>query len=360
MIRLGALGDVVRTLPAVASLRAAYPQARITWLVERAASGILGDQPCIDEVRIFPREVLRSALRRVRADVLARELSAFVRALRADRFDLVLDFHSILKSGLLAWVSGARQRVTYAPPFGRELAWHFANARALLPQERVSRFERNAALVRFLGVPCEPAITPLHVAGEARAKIAAALGAAAAPVAMHPGTSAGTPHKRWPAAGYAAVARALRQERGLETVVSAGPEATERESAAEVVRLADGAARLAPETATLGELAALFAGCRLYVGGDTGPMHVASLVGTPVVQILGPTDPVENEPWSGTPARSVRAGVACSPCRRGCAAALCMGAVAPERVLAAAAALLEGRPDPGGAPAPVAGLRAPS
>jgi ADP-heptose:LPS heptosyltransferase len=350
----------VRTLPAVSALRAAYPHARVTWLVERAASGILEAQPWIDEVRIFPRESLRAALRGAHALALARELSAFARALRAGRFDLVLDFHAILKSGLLAYASGAPLRVTYAPPFGRELAWLFANQRARLAPRRISRFERNAALLRFLGVRAAPAAAPLRVDAGAEAKIAAALGSGPAPLVMHPGTSAGTPHKRWSAAGYAGVIRALRRERGLETVVSAGPDAAERASAAEVVRLAGGAARLAPETGSLAELAALFARCRLYVGGDTGPMHVASLVGTAVVQILGPTDPVENEPWRGTPSRSVRAGVACSPCRRGCAAATCMRAVAPEAVLAAVRELLDDRAGRAGQGAPVAGLRAPS
>ena len=79
-----------------------------------------------------------------------------------------------------------------------------------------------------------------------------------------------------------------------------------------------------PATPDLADLAALFARSRLYLGGDTGPMHVASLVGTPVLQLLGPTDPVENAPWPGTPSLTLRVPVACSPCRRGCAAALCM------------------------------------
>lgn len=358
VIRLGAIGDVVRTLPAVSTLRAACPAARITWLVERAASSILEGQPWIDEVRIFPRESLRTAIRGARVATLVREAWAFVRALRGERFDLVLDFHGILKSGLLARASGAPLRVGYAPPFGRELAWLFANARARLTPERASRFDRNEALVRFLGVRAASAAVPLLVDPAAREKIAVALGPGPAPVVVHPGTSAGTPHKRWPAAGYAALARALRSKRGVFTVVSAGPDAAERASAAEVVRLAGGAARLAPETTSLADLAALFVQCRLYAGGDTGPMHVASLAGTPVVQIMGPTDPVENEPWSGTPSRTVRAGVGCSPCRRGCSAATCMAAVSPQAVIEAALTLLDAAPtEPG---AGMAGPRAAS
>ena len=91
---------------------------------------------------------------------------------------------------------------------------------------------------------------------------------------------------------------------------------------------------------TLGDLAVLFAASRLYIGSDSGPMHVASLVGTPVLQLLGPTDPVENAPWSETASRQVRIRVPCSPCRRGCAAATCMRGISSDAVLAAARELL--------------------
>jgi ADP-heptose:LPS heptosyltransferase len=86
--------------------------------------------------------------------------------------------------------------------------------------------------------------------------------------------------------------------------------------------------------------------CRAYVGGDTGPLHVASMVGTPVVQLLGPTDPIENAPWEHTPSRTVRVQIGCNPCRRGCAAALCMRVIDPDAVVGAARSVLatpEGR-----------------
>lgn len=341
VIRLGALGDVIRTLPAVSALRAALPGAHLTWLVEPASAGAVAGQPWIDEVLVFPRSAIVTALARGRAGAAGRVLAAFLRALRAGRFELVLDFHSILKSGLLARASGAPLRLAYAPPFGREGGWRFANRLARLAPQRISRFERNLALVRALGVAARPESTPFRVGQAALEAIAARL-PRDAPVAIHPGTSPGTPHKRWTAAGYAAVAAALQRESGVTSIVTFGPDASERRLAEAVVAASGGAARLAPATASVGELAALFTRCRLYVGSDSGPMHVASLVGTPVVQILGPTDPIENTPWDGTPSRSVRVPVACSPCRRGCAPALCMRLVSPAGVIAAARELLDG------------------
>ena len=340
MIRLGAVGDVVRTLPAVSALRAAYSGAHIAWLVEPPAAGILRGQPFLDEVIEFPRDALQAALAGRAVGRLLRESTHFARVLYRRRFALALDFHSILRSGILSLLSGARIRVAYARPFGREFAYAFATHRARLAPERISRFERNAALVRTLGVDEKPSSQPLRVAPGARARASAALEEGGVPVAIHPGTSDATPYKRYTALGYAEVARALAKDAGVPCIVTRGPARGDREIAQAIVDASDGAARLAPETPTLADLAALLAVCRLTVGGDTGPLHVASLVGTPVVQLLGPTDPIENAPWDRTPSRSLGTGLACSPCRRGCPAATCMRSLAPDAVVAAARELL--------------------
>jgi ADP-heptose:LPS heptosyltransferase len=340
VIRLGAVGDVVRTLPAVSALRAGYPRARITWLVEPPSASLLSAQTWIDEVLVFPRPELLALLRAGRLGALWRALRELRRELHARRFDLAVDFHAILKSGILARLSGARLRASYARPYAREGAWLFADLRARIEPRRASRFARNLALVRFLGVGAPPAPEPLAVAAETRARARAALGGGPAPVVLHPGTSDTTPHKRWSVSGYAELARALAHDTGTPVLVSAGPAADDRALADAIVAAADGAALRAPPTPSLADLAALFAAARLYVGSDTGPMHVASLVGTPVVQLLGPTDPVENQPFEGTPSRSLRVPVACSPCRRGCAAAICMQVLRPAAVIAAARELL--------------------
>jgi len=339
VIRLGAVGDVVRTLPAAAALRAAYPDARLAWLVEPASASVLAGQPWLDEVILFPRERLRHALRRGHPRELAREAAAIRRQLRAGRFDLVVDFHAILKSGVLARLSNAPRRVSYARPVAREGAAWFATEHARLPPAKRSRFERNEALVRYLGIEAPLPARPLAVPAAAVERIERALGPGPAPVVIHPGTSDATPHKRWTPAGYGAVARALAAE-GIPALVSAGPAESDRAIVEAVLAAAGGAARAAPTTPGLLDLAALFARSRLYLGGDSGPMHVASLVGTPVVQLLGPTDPVENAPYPGTPSRTVRVQIACNPCRRGCDAALCMRMIAEATVLRAIRELL--------------------
>jgi len=347
VIRLGAVGDVVRTLPAASALRAGYPSACLTWLVEPASADLLLGQPWIDEVLVFPRDLLAAALARGNLSRAARQAAGFVQRMRDKRFDLVVDFHAILKSAVLGWLCGAPRRVSYATPVAREGATLFATDRAKLVPGRRSRFERNLALVRYLGVGSQSAHCPLAIPPERLGAMDRALGCGPAPVVFHPGTSDATPHKRWNAGGYAAVARSLAAEDGTRVLVTSGPAQDDRSFAEAVVRASAGAARLAPPTPSLLDLAALFARSRLYVGSDTGPMHVASLVGTPVLQLLGPTDPVENAPWSATPSRTVRIQIACNPCRRGCDAAACMRAISPEQVLDAARELTAALPERG-------------
>jgi ADP-heptose:LPS heptosyltransferase len=339
LIRLGALGDVARTLPAVSALRAAFPGAHLAWLVEPASRGLVEGQPWVDEVLVFPRGELADALRRGALWRFAAAWLRFTRQLRRRRFELVVDFHALAKSAVLGRASGAPVRVSYAPPYGREGSGWLATARARLPAAPISRYQRNLGLVVFLGVAVRPAAAPLRVDPAAQRRLAAALEASPSPVILHPGTSPGTPHKRWGSEQWASVARSLAGD-GLRVLVSCGGAPEERAAAAAIVAASGGAAAAAPETRDLAELAALLAHARLFLGSDSGPLHVASLVRTPVVQLIGPTDPIENAPDPETPSRTVRVPVACSPCRRGCAAAVCMQQIRPDAVVAAARSLL--------------------
>ncbi len=341
VIRLGALGDVLRTLPAVAGLRGRFPEAHITWLVESSASGALAAEAMIDEVRIFPREAWTEALRGGHWGHLIREAVSLRKGLYAGRFDLVLDFHGILKSGILARTTGSAVRVGFARPTAREGSWVFSTHRVSLPGHPVSRFERNLALVEpFVAGAPQASSFRLTLDSHAVQQIDEHLGDGPAPVAFHPGTSRSTPFKRLPISTYAALASRLRRDHGLPVIVTGGPGEEEQALAKAVVAASGAAASLGPRTVSFGDLAALLARCRLLVSGDSGPLHAASLVGTPVVQLLGPTHPVENAPFSATPSRSLRAGLPCSPCRRGCAAASCMSALGVASIQEACESLL--------------------
>ena len=333
VIRLGALGDVVRTRFAFAGVRALYPNARIDWLVEdRAAAGLVG-LPGLSELVIVPRRRLRARHPLVALATL-REFSA---QLRERSYDLSIDFHGVFRSAFLAWAAHIPVRVGYSAPIAKEASHWLSTLCAPVASSHMSRFERNAALVRFLGgeIPARPDVLELD---PARSRIFGELPPRFALV--HPGTSPKTGYKRWEAERFAAVARGLHERARVETLVAFGPVAGEREAARAVVAASNGAAALAPATESLADFLALLARARLFVGCDSGPMHLAALAGVPVVAIFGPTDPIENAPSGAVPSRVVRRDVGCNPCREGCPARACMRAVEPEAVIEAALALL--------------------
>jgi ADP-heptose:LPS heptosyltransferase len=337
VIRLGALGDVVRTLPAVSGLRSLYPGAHLAWLVEPDSAGVVEAAGVVDEIVVFPRRDLMESWRAGDGLSLARQGLGFLRRLRARRFDLTLDFHGILKSGLLSRLSGAPLRYGHARGVVREGAFLFANRHAHLQSPRVSRYERNAALVRALRpdvqIPERVALSPSRLAV---ARLGARLRVSGREhaerfVLIHPGSSRGAVHKRYPAGAWAETARLLARE-GLAVWIAAGSNRHERRLVEEILRASQGAARPAPETRSFDDLLALLDRASVFASGDTGPLHAASMVGVPVVQLLGPTDPVHNQPWPASRHRRVFVPLPCSPCRRGCDEPACMRVLPPSRV----------------------------
>jgi ADP-heptose:LPS heptosyltransferase len=353
------MGDVVRTLPAAESVRKLYPGAHLAWLVEPAAAGVVDAAGIVDETLIFPRPDLVDAFRAGDGLSLFRLVGSFLRKLRRRRFEVVLDFHGILKSGLLARLSGAPLRYGYGRKVAREFADVFANRHAPLRDAHVSRFERNAALVAALSSGStqqeESAAAPgrsalrlrpiLEATPLAEARLSARLRVSGREeargfVLLHPGASIGARHKRYPASAWAKVARGLT-DHGLEVWLACGVSRDERSLVDRIVRESRGAVRTAPETRSFDDLLALLARAAIFASADTGPLHAASLAGVPVVQLLGPTDPVHNEPWRGTPSRRVYVPLSCAPCRRGCASAACMAVLPPAAVVEAILSLHE-------------------
>ncbi len=351
IIRLGALGDVVRTLPAVAGLRALYPGAHLTWLVEPGAAGVVDAAGIVDETLVFPRGQLVEFFQGADGLSFVRLLTGVVRRLRDRRFDLVLDFHGLLKSGLLARLSGAPIRYGFGRNVAREFADRFVNRHVELVHPHISRYDRSAALVEALAAnvkfPTRPFLQPSSLA---IARLTARLRIsnrekAEGFVLIHPGSSPRAHYKRYASSAWAEVARRL-VEAGISVWVASGPGRHERNLAEEVLRASDGAAVPAPETRSFDDLLALIVRASVFASCDSGPLHAASLVGVPVVQLLGPTDPIHNQPWPNTPSRRVHVRLPCSPCRRGCADATCMRAIPPALVAEEIRGLREGEVRP--------------
>jgi heptosyltransferase-1 len=326
IIRLGAFGDIVHTLPLAADLHAAGHE--IGWVCEDRWACLLDGSPVVARLHRWPRNALRQA-GLWRAPTLLRPLA---RDLRAQGYDAVIDAQGLAKSGLVALMSGAVRRIAHAPPRARELTW-------LIPAERtpcnaVHVIDQQRALGGPLGMGHGPWRFPLPPWLPERARMDAWLQAQGL---RHPwmlNVGAGWPTKVWPLARQQAFAAACR-ERGVPLVVVwGGPD--ERAVAEQVV--AHGGV-LAPPT-TLPELAGLLARAAVVVSGDTGPLHMALAVGTPAVGLFGPVPAERNGP-RGAGYRCLQAPGAAWERRD--VSKVDMGAIGVEQVLAAAQACLADR-----------------
>jgi lipopolysaccharide heptosyltransferase I len=331
LVRLSALGDCLHALPVAVELRRQLPRAHIGWAIEEPGHQLLRDHPAIDRFHIYPR---RSPPRR-----FVRELLALRRELRRERYDVALDVQGLTKSGLVAWLSGARRRVSLAPPHRRELNRLFVNEVVAAPETSRHVVDRNLALLRAVGA---------SVAGRARFDLPApepspalasfleSMRARGPWAVVNPGASWTT--KIWPPRALALVARGLHDHHGLGVAVSWGSE-PERALAREVVEVAGRRGVVEAPPTSLRDLAALLSGAVLFVGGDTGPMHLAVALGVPTVSVFGPTSPERNGPYGESDLAVIaEIDLDCRPCwRRSCARGdhACLARLDAGRVLQA-------------------------
>ena len=291
LVRLGAFGDIVHAIPVAAALNRAFPSARIDWIVSAKHRELLDLVPIIDR-----RLVIKD-----RGDAGGgTSLLAAIPELRRSRYDVAFDLQGLLKSAVLARLSGAQRVVGFSSNYLRErLARPFytdvydpGGGGMYDPRERSHVVQMNLGLLTTIGVTVGPPEFPIE---RVDTEIARAMRERAGNryALVNPG--AAWPNKRWPAARYGAVARAIEERHGLKTIVSWGP--GEEGLAQEVVRESSGAALLSPRT-SIGDLLALIDGATLMISGDTGPTHLAAALGTPIVGIYGPTRPSRNGPWA--------------------------------------------------------------
>lgn len=349
MVRLSALGDVLHALPVLAGLKALVPGARVDWAVEDRSAPLLEGHPDLGRVIALPRAALRAGFAGFpRPWRSLRPAVTFVRALREVAYDLTLDLQGNLKSALVARASGARRVVGPDRAHTREGHHLLVRSSVRIAPGRRHKVEAHLALLASL-LGRSPPPAPPHL-GLTEGDVRGARGALAQAglpergfLVLHPGTSGFGAFKRWPPDRYGALARRLADAR-LPAAVTFGP--GERALADAVVRAAGGAA-VALETASLRTLAAVLAAARLVVAGDTGPLHLAAALGTPVLGLYGPKDPVVYGPYGqrrdgslGLLPVVVTTDVACRPCTlRRCDAPLCLSTLAPDAVAAVAAGL---------------------
>jgi ADP-heptose:LPS heptosyltransferase len=324
LVRLRQIGDVVLTTPAIAMLRRRFPEAHLAYLVEPAAAPVVVGNPHLDEVIVAPR---RRGIAGLMADV------ALGRRLGRARYDLVIDFHGGPRASLLTFLSRARRRIGY-----RVVArsWMYTD-RVERPRElrRRHSVENQWDLLRALeslgegtattGAAPTPAANPVEMALDAGADAAVRARLAAAGVTpsnelvvVH--VSASSPFRCWPLPSFVDTVAALAAGPERRVIVTSGP--SDREAAHAIIR--DARERLAPPARprvleagdfSLAELKALLERSAVYIGGDSGPLHVAATTRVPIVAIFGPTPSERSFPWRDPALPSIPMEVGGLPCR---------------------------------------------
>jgi lipopolysaccharide heptosyltransferase I len=292
VVRLSALGDIVHALPVLSALQREWPDVEVDWLVEEAYAPILSLATGINRL-IIVRAKHRIDEPGALAFPGALGFLGARRYLRRRKYDAAIDLQGLIKSAMWARASGAR----------RVIGFHKSNLRepgaARFYTETVHRqvtphiIQKNLSVLDTLGaMPGRPTM-PLKPRPSAAMDAAVArAGGARRFIVINPG--AAWPNKRWPAERFGQLAAALKTSTGLSTLITWGPQ--EQDLAESVAVASAGAAQPAPPT-EVADLAALMRDAALVVSGDTGPLHVAAALGTPLVGLYGPTWPQRNGPW---------------------------------------------------------------
>ena len=285
IVMLSALGDAVHVLPVANALKRAWPECRITWVIQPLPHQLVQGHPAIDDFVIFYR---RRGVAGLRAFLDVR------RALAGRRFDLLLGLQAYFKAGLITAIAHADVKLGFDRARARDAQWLFTNRRIPARGQRHVQ-DQYLEFVEYLGVDPEPLAWDLRLSDEertAQTDFFAELDRPSCAVVL--GTS--RVEKNWSAEGYARVLERVESEHGLRPVIIGGPSPVERRIADEVLS-ATGASVIDALGDDLRKLVWILEGSALLISPDTGPLHISRALGTPVVGLYGYTNPKRTGPY---------------------------------------------------------------
>lgn len=326
IIKMSSLGDVIHALPFSAALRKLYPQAKISWLVHPQFSGFLPDPPIIDEVIYFNKVEFNKMNLFSKINFLRN----FRKELHAKKFDLVIDLQGLFKSAVVAALTGCSNRIGYCEMReGSGLV-----SRAICGEHSQDHvIERYLDVARYLGADIREIEFPLpdlkKEEQSVREKLAEKGFDGDEYVVFVPGARWET--KEWPPKHYAALADKIAGS-GMYIVLAGGPDEREKaaliEASAETDRIID----LTGQT-SLKELAALIKGCKVFISGDTGPLHFAAALKKPLIAMYGPTKAERTGPYGSDNITILTTTAQCAGClKKHCGDWHCMYDITPETV----------------------------
>ena len=335
IIKLSAIGDVVQALPLLSVLRESFPAARIDWLVEEEAAGIIKGHPAVNRVFISHRKSWqKKILKGMGYGSVVREALGFIKEIRSCRYDLVIDLQGLFKSGILTGLSRGRRKIGLAG--AREGGWLFLNERPVEVDAQKHAIDLYLNFAEYLGCRFTSWNGNIPVSQTDKGSIDRLLerdvDKETPRVIINPMAKWKT--KLWEPERFALLADRLQDDLSCKVFFTGS--GNDRETIEDISRtMKKEPVNLAGRT-SLKELAYLFSKSRVLVSTDTGPMHIAAAMGCPVVALFGPTAPWRTGPY-GQGHRVIRAEVDCSPCfKKKCDHMRCMKEITVEEVFEAA------------------------
>jgi lipopolysaccharide heptosyltransferase I len=323
------------TIPAVKALREHFPRARLTWLVEGAVGELLSHQGFIDEVIRFPRGSIQGSMKRGNLSRATKEMGIFLKKLRGGEYDLIIDFHGIIKSALLSKLVKGKKTIGFGKTVAKEKSHLFYDENVENENKRLHKVERNMLIPRHLGIDIDIPEIQLEAPPDAASYIEQFFtreGIYSPVFAVNPFSSKGSRFKRWGMDRYGELIRRINGDNLGKAIILWGP--GEKGEAKRLKEISGEEVLLSCPT-DVPQLLALLSRVNMYIGGDTGMMHLAALAGTPVLAIFGPTDHKINGPY-GPIHRIIRKDLPCSPCKnKECQERRCLQEITVDEVFKA-------------------------
>ena len=330
IVKLSAIGDVIHTLPSLTALRRLYPDAHITWVVEEAAADLVKNHPYLDAVLISRRKSWSKDIQKGKILKPLFNMRSLINELRRRRYDLVIDFHGLFKSSIIVFFSRGKRKLGYDSL--QELSGLFLNEK--IPEDMNKHaVDRYLDFPRYLGVKIDNVEFILPQNNDAEVKVQLLMSKYKLDgkkfIAINPVAYWKT--KLWDNEKFAHLADLINNKLQMKVVFTG----SEKEAIEGITsRMTTEGINLGGQTSLL-DLAYLYNKAQMVITTDSGPMHLASAVGTPVIALFGPTDPVRTGPY-GKEHIIITAGLPCSPCfLKKCSTRKCMKDISPEQVFAA-------------------------
>ena len=284
LIKPSAFGDIVQTLPVLTAIRQRFPNAQLSWLVNRSYQSLLHGHPDLDEIICFERHL--------KGRKWWSHVHKLAQTLKSRQFDLVCDLQGLLRSGLMSHFSGAARRIGLSG--SREGARFFYTDIIPVPRSNISAVDRYWLLAQALGAGNCPKIFRLGLSEDDLVWAKTQLPASTRPIlVIHPGARWQT--KRWPPKQFAAIANLARQRFNAAIVIVGGPE--EQPIQSDLTTMIEGSVTPLAGHTNFKQLAAILSAADLVLTGDSGPMHLAAAMNTPVISLFTCTDPVKARPY---------------------------------------------------------------